>query len=87
MFSSQRVNNTVETESLTTSSVICLDYTEGKNRQDYLQNDYLRFNENAVVAKNTYEKGCSENLQLVRIEEHFKYHHCIEALEVICLSS
>lgn len=42
MFSSQRVNNTVETESLTTSSVICLDYTGGgrKYRQDYLQNDY-----------------------------------------------
>lgn len=32
MFSSQRGNNTVETESLTTSSVICLDYTEGKKQ-------------------------------------------------------
>lgn len=87
MFSSQRVKNTVEAESVTTSGVICLDYTGGKkNRQDYLQNDYLQFNENAVVAKNTYENGCSENLRLVKTE-HFKYHHCIEALEVICLSS
>lgn len=36
MFSSQRVKNTVEAESVTTSGVICLDYTGGKKKQTRL---------------------------------------------------
>lgn len=58
-----------------------------KQRQELLQNDCLQLNENAVVAKNIYEQGCSESPKLAKVEEHFKGHHPIKALEVICLSS
>lgn len=41
---------------------------------------YLQLNENAVVAQNIYEQGCSESPELAKVGEHFKCH-LIKAFE------
>lgn len=56
-------------------------------RQGLLQNDCLQLDENAVVAKNIHEQGYSASPKLAKVEEHFKCHPPVKALEVICLSS
>lgn len=68
----------------TASSVLYPDYTGAKNQTEteLLQNGYLQWNENVVVARSIYEQGCCESPKAAKAED-FKCHHPIKSLELI----